>query len=53
MGKLSRLKARARRYKRAHNILNNNIKNGLKGFYFASRLLGLNRIKYSKGGDNK
>jgi len=53
MGKILRLKARAKRYKRAHRILSNNIKKDLKGFYFASRLLGLNRKRYGGGGDNK
>jgi len=49
MGNLLKSKARAHRYKRAHNVLTNNIAKGLKGFYFASRKFGFKRIRY----DNK
>lgn len=36
-----------KRYKRAHNILTNNIKKSLKGFYEATRKFGLRRHRYA------
>ena len=40
---MEKQKIRAKRYKKAHNILNNNVEKSKKGFYKASREFGLSR----------
>ena len=53
MTNILKQKKKSKRYKRAHNMLKNNISRDSRGFYVASRKLGLNRKRYDKGGDKK
>jgi len=47
MKKTNKQLIRIKCYIRAHNILSNNIKKNLKGFYTATRS-GLTRVKYGR-----
>jgi len=47
MKKTNKQLIRIKRSIRAHNILSNNIKKNLKGFYTATRS-GLTRVKYGR-----
>ena len=47
MNKTNKQLIRRKRSVRAHNILSNNIKKNLKGFYTATRS-GLTRVKYGR-----